>query len=76
MINIVSQKGESYSFDPSTLRVFKDGVVLSSSKVEPVYTSSSNGMPSFSGLYLKDKGSILNMAGIEKQVITDINLVD
>lgn len=76
MINIVSQKGENYSFDPSTARVFKDGVLLSSTKVEPVYSSSNSGVPVFSGLLLKDKGSILNLSGNENQIITDINLVD
>lgn len=76
MINIISQKGENYNFDPLTSRVFKDGILLSSAKVEPVYSSSNNGAPIFSGLYLKDRGSILNLGGVENQAITDINLVD
>lgn len=76
MINIITKTGESYSFDPSTSRIFKDGVLLSSSKVEPVYSSTNSNSPTFSGIYLKERGSILNLNGVENLAITDINLID
>ncbi len=71
MINIVSAKGENYSFDPQTLRIFKDGVLLSSSKVEPLF--SSNTAPEFCGIYLKSKATILKLNGNEEPAITNIN---
>ena len=77
MINITTLKSEIYSYDPDTLRVFKDGVLLSSSKVEPVFTSSSTfGAPVFSGIYVKDRGTVISLGGSENKAITDINLVD
>ncbi len=77
MIDIITLRGEVYSFDPGTSRIFKDGVLLSSSKVEPVYSSSSTlGVPIFSGIYVKDRGTIISLGGSENKAITDINLVD
>lgn len=76
MIDIISLKGEKYSFDPSTSRVFKDNVLLSSSKVEPLYSSLDNGSPEFSGILLKEKGVVLSLSGKESAalMITDENI--
>ena len=75
MIDIVTIKGERYSFDESTQRVFKDGMLLSSVNVEPVYSRlSSESIPEFSGLLLKDSNSILSRSG-KISPITDINAI-
>lgn len=75
MIDIVTIKGEKYSFDETTQRIFKDGILLSSVQVEPVYSKhSKDSGPVFSGLLLKDSGSILSRSG-KISPITDINLI-
>lgn len=75
MIDIATIKGELYSYDPDTLRIFCDGKLLSSAKVEPVYSLNDNTeMPEFAGILLKDTGNILSRSGkINK--ITDINAI-
>ena len=75
MKEIVTFKGEIYKFNEDTRRIFKDGVLLSSSQAEPIYSSlDDNGIPEFSGLYLKDIDSILSLSGkINK--ITNINSI-
>lgn len=65
MINIFTVKGEQYSYDPDTNRVFKDGYLLPSTQTEPVYskTDSEHAPPRFSGLLLKAIGSLLSLSG-------------
>lgn len=66
MITIATLKGEVYSFDPETKRIFKDGVLIPSSSVEPVYSGNSedkNDPPKFSGIYFRDTNSILSLSG-------------
>ena len=73
MIEIMTLKGEKYSFDETTQRIFRDGILLSSVNVEPVYSRpSKDSMPVFSGILLKDTGSILSRSG-KINAITDIN---
>jgi hypothetical protein len=73
MIDIITIKGEKYSFDESTQRIFKDGLLLSSVQVEPVYSrSSADSKPVFSGLLLKETNSILSRSG-KISPVTDIN---
>ena len=73
MIDIITIKGEKYSFDETTQRVFKDGILLSSVNVEPVYSRpSKDSLPVFSGLLLKDSNSVLSKSG-KINPITDIN---
>lgn len=67
MIDIVTVKGETYSFDPDTLRIFKSGVLLSSAEVEPLFSDSLSG-PTFSGIYLKTKNKIISRTGKVSQV--------
>lgn len=75
MIDIITIKGEKYSFDDATQRIFKDGILLSSVQVEPVYSKlSKDSSPIFSGLLLKDSGSILSRSG-KISPTTDINTV-
>lgn len=76
MIDIVTITGEKYSFDPDTERVFKDGRLLSSTIVEPVYSGFNDlTPPTFSGLFLKGINSIVSLSGKINPIITDINSV-
>lgn len=68
MIDIVTIKGEKYSFDESTQRIFKDGVLVPGTVAEPVYTGDFN----FSGILLKASKSILSLNG-NINPITNIN---
>lgn len=76
MINITTIKGEVYSFDPETKRLFLEGKLIPSSKVEPIYsnTSDPNDPPRFSGILFKESKEILTLSGKINQV-TDINSV-
>lgn len=77
IIDIVSFKGERYSFDPDTGRIFKDGKVITSEFVEPVYSYMGNTQepPKFSGIYFKDKNQILTLSGKVNPVVKDDNEV-
>ena len=69
MIEITTPKGEIYTFDPSTQRIFKNQVFISKTEVEPIYSGNGDdGEPKFAGLYLKGKGSIITLNGIEKNL--------
>lgn len=76
MITIVTIKGETYSFDPETERIFKDGYLLPSSEVEPVYSDSKNDKrpPKFSGILIKSINSILSLSG-KINPISDSNII-
>lgn len=75
MIDIITLKGEHYSFDPDTLRIFCDGRLVPSKTAEPVYTVNSiDDYPEFAGIHLKEINCILSKSGkINK--ITDINAI-
>ena len=73
MIDIISFRGEQYSYDPDTERIFKDGKLIPSTEAEPVYSDVDN-MPTFSGIYLKGSEAILSKSG-KINSITDINSV-
>ncbi len=69
MITINSEKGEMFSYDPSTGRVFKDGFLVPSTEVEPIFSSiDSEITPKFSGLYLKELNMILSLSGKYSQL--------
>lgn len=76
MKDIVTIRGDMYSYDERTGRVFKDGQVLVSSKVEPVfsYLGDSSAPPTFGGILLKDTNSILTLNG-KISPITDPNTI-
>ncbi len=73
MIDITTIKGETYSFDPDTERIFKGGYLLPSTEVEPVYSMpNSTGEPIFSGILMKTLNAILSLSG-KVNPINDIN---
>ena len=75
MIEITTIKGETYKFDPTTQRLFKDGVFIPSSMIEPVYSGNDkNDKPIFAGLYNKSNNTIITKTGKIKQVV-DINSI-
>lgn len=76
MKDIVTIRGEKYSYDERTGRIFKDGQVLSSSKAEPVfsYFGDSSVPPVFGGILLKDTNSILSLSG-KISPVTDPNTI-
>lgn len=74
VIYITSEKGENYTFDPSTNRIFKDGYLMSSVEVEPVYTNSDDVTPRFTGILLKGTGTVLSLSGKYNQ-ISDPNTI-
>jgi len=75
MTEIYTIKGEKYSFDPETERIFKDGVLLGIEQVEPIYSKNTeDNAPRFSGIYLKDINSILSLSG-KINPITNINSI-
>lgn len=76
MIDIITEKGKVYSYDEETGKIIKDGVVLPSSSVEPVYshTMDLNAPPRFSGILLKDTNQILTLSG-KIHSLTDPNTI-
>jgi len=70
MIDIITIKGEQYRFDPETERIFKDGKLIPRSEAEPVYSDTEN-YPKFSGIFLKNLGSIVSLSG-KTNSLTDI----
>jgi hypothetical protein len=65
MIDIISEKGERFSYDPDTGRIFRDGYLLSSVEVEPIFsnTPAPNTPPRFSGVFFKGRNEILTLSG-------------
>ena len=59
MIEFYSQKGETYIFDPENERIYKDGVLLPSYEIEPVYSSEGE----FVGVHYKGAQSIISKNG-------------
>ena len=76
MITITTIKGETYSFDPVSERIYKGGVVLPSHIAEPVYskTNDKDEAPKFSGILLKESNTILSITG-KINYITDPNSI-
>lgn len=73
-MDIVTIKGEVYSFDQKTMKISKNGIILTSVQVEPVFSLSDTGEPKFSGILLKDKNSIISLNG-KTNPITKTNLL-
>lgn len=76
MIEIISSKGEKYSYDPTTNRVFRDGFLVSSTEAEPMFSNSPypDTPPIFSGIYFRGRNEILSLSGKYNQ-ITDPNTI-
>jgi len=75
MIDIVTIKGEKYSYDEPTMRLFKDGTLLSSSVAEPVFQcDDSSEIPVFAGILLKDSNKVVSLSG-NINTVTDPNSI-
>lgn len=74
MIDIYTIKGERYSYDETTMRLFKDGTLLSSNIAEPVFQKNSSDIPQFAGVYLKDSNKVISMSG-NINTVTDPNSI-
>ena len=75
MIDIYTSDG-IYRYDEESNRIIKNGVVLSSSQVEPVFSDVTNrsNPPVFSGIWRKDTNQIITRSGNTHDV-SDINSV-
>jgi len=73
IIEVRTARGDVYNFDPDTMRVYKDSVLIPSSEVEPVFSDSTIGEPEFSGLWIKSSNQIISKTGkITSPTDTDI----
>lgn len=73
MIDILTKDGEMYRFDPDTERIYKDGFLIPTTAVEPIY-SDVNGATRFSGIYLKATNQIITLSG-NKNTVSNINAI-
>lgn len=63
VIEIQCERGQ-YSFDPETERIFKDGELVPSDMVMPIYSYyGKKHLPQFAGIWLRDIDSILTQSG-------------
>lgn len=76
MIQIISDKGEEYSYDEGKGIIYKDNYVVPSTLAEPIFSGNGkkNQPPQFSGIYFKQTGSILTMSG-RYETLTDPNTI-
>lgn len=74
---IVTIKGERYSINEETGRIFKDGLVVPSINAQLVYShlGDKDKPPKVSGIWLKETNSILTLTGKIYPIIKDINSV-
>lgn len=74
---IITLKGERYSVDEETGRIFKDGYVVPSNSAQIVYShlGDKNQPPKFSGIWLKDNNSILTLTGRIYPLVTNIDSI-
>lgn len=63
MIDIVTLRGERYSYDPDTFRIFKNNELIPDTIAEPVFSDAADGEPEFSGIYLKPTNQIISRSG-------------
>jgi len=74
MIEIATLKGERYSFDPDTQRIFKDGILIPDSEAEPVFSELESGEPEFSGIYLKRTNQVVSRSGKINTIVDPNNM--
>jgi hypothetical protein len=72
IIEVRTARGDVYNFDPDTMRVYKDSVLIPSSEIEPVFSDSMTGEPEFSGLWIKSSNQLISRSG-NITTITDPN---
>ena len=75
MIDIYTIKGERYSYDDTTMRLFKDGTLLSQVVAEPVFQNNSSGIPEFAGIYLKESNKIISLSGNINQIVDPNSII-
>ena len=77
VIEIITIKGERYSINKETGRIFKDGLVVPSTNAQLVYShlGDKDKPPKVSGIWLKETNSILTLTGKIYPIIKDINSV-
>lgn len=68
MIDITTNGGVKYSFDPSTQRLFRDQTFIPKTEIEPVYSNGGDDVPELAGLYVKSKGILITRNGVEKKL--------
>ena len=75
MKDIYTLKGEHYSYDEDTTRIFKDGRLMPSTEAEPVFQGlSEDSVPVFAGIYLKALDMVLSLTG-KLNPVTDANTI-
>ncbi len=74
MIDIITLKGERWSYDPETTRIFKDDKLVPSTEAEPIFADSTGDEPEFSGIYVKTKNQIVSRTG-KINTISDPNTI-
>lgn len=74
MIEIVTLKGERYSFDPDTQRIFKGGILMTDSEAEPVFSELESGEPEFSGIHLKRTNQVISRSGKINTIVDPNNM--
>lgn len=68
MIEIITEKGNRFTFDPDTQRLFRDGTFIPKTEVEPVYSGDNGGIPELAGLLVKGSGTLITRNGLEKKL--------
>lgn len=65
MLKIKSLTGDLYEFDPVDYKIYKNGVVQSSSTCEPIFSKNNkeDEAPEFTGILLKNSNKIVTMTG-------------
>ncbi len=63
MIDILTLRGDRYSFDPSTMIVYLNGIAQDVSMLEPLFSDSAIGEPEFSGVLNKSTNQIISLNG-------------
>jgi hypothetical protein len=76
MIEIITIKGEKWSFDEDTKRLYRGNTLVPEVEAEPVYSYLDKSLPpEFCGIYVKSINSIISMSGnINK--ITNADSID
>ena len=71
MINIISEKGDMWSWDEDKHLIYKNDQVVSTVVAEPVFSNpfSKKYPPIFAGILLKDVGRVLTLSGTSHPVI-------
>ena len=74
---IITLKGEKYTIDQDTGRIFKDGIVVPSVNAQLVYShlGDKDQPPKISGIWLKETNSILTLTGRIYPLVTNVDSI-